>query len=374
MSKLCSVSRPMQSENSLISQTDPQRTDDTAKKSSNKKNLLLSVHGITLVIGFTILAVIIYRIGYKDLLDAVSNVGWGILLIIGLNLSRHLLRAATLYIAVAPDVRTFKYRSAVAARFGGEAMTIFSFTGPFLGDATKAVLLKKNLTLTEGASAIIIDNILYYVTVILMVLSGIGVLLMTYGSSSSTETRVLIGIVSVAILMFAAISLAIIFRVTPLTHLIDFLHKRNIAPGFIFRRRANILNVENNVFKFYHDRRRDFYTIFSISLGVHAISVTEVFFALKFLGHQSPVTNAFIIESLTKVINAAFSFIPGTIGVYEGGNGLILSTLGYTTTVGVALALVRRGAILFATSIGLTILIWRTAARGTRHLVKPRVP
>ena len=100
--------------------------------------------------------------------------------------------------------------------------------------------------------------------------------------------------------------------------------------------------------------------------------MTEVFFALRFLGHDAPVTSAFIIESLTKVINAAFSFIPGTIGVYEGGNGLILKTLGYTTTVGVALALVRRGAILFATSIGLTILIWRTAARGTRMIKQGR--
>ena len=347
--------------------------EDIKKKSSKRRNLIFSAHGIAFLIGFTVLAVVIYRIGYRDLLDSVANVGWGILLIISLNLTRHLLRAATLYLAVAPELRTFKYRSAVAARFGGEAMTIFSFMGPFLGDATKAMLLKKNLTLTEGASAIIIDNILYYVTVILMVLSGITLLVLTYGSTSSTETRVLTIIVSVAILIFASISLAIIFRVTPLTHLIDFLEKRGLAPGFIIRKRGTILNVENNVFRFYHDRPRDFFTIFGISLSVHAISVTEVFVALKFLGHDATVSNAFIIESLTKVINAAFSFIPGTIGVYEGGNGLILSTLGYTTTVGVALALVRRGAILFATSIGLTILIWRTAARGTR-LIRPRTP
>jgi uncharacterized membrane protein YbhN (UPF0104 family) len=149
--------------------------------------------------------------------------------------------------------------------------------------------------------------------------------------------------------------------------------KRGLVPGFITRRRSSILNVENNVFRFYHNRPRDFFTIFGISVGVHLISVTEVFFALRFLGYQAPMSSAFIIESLTKVINAAFGFIPGTIGVYEGGNGLILRTLGYTTTVGVALALVRRGAILVATAIGLTVLIWRSAER-TRTLVRPRTP
>ena len=362
----------MQSENPAS--PDPQtQIDEQAAKSAKKRKLMISVHSLAFILGFGVFAIVIYRAGYRDLYDSVSNVGWGIILIILLNLSRHLLRAATLYLAVPPDRRTFKYRSAVAARFGGEAMTIVSFMGPFLGDATKAMLLKKDLTLSEGASAIIIDNILYYVTVILMVLTGVTILVLTYGSSSSTETRVLFAIVSVGILIFLSISFAIMFRVTPMTHVIDFLDKRGWAPGFITKRRSTILNVENNVFQFYHNRPRDFFIIFGTSLGVHLISVAEVFLALQFLGYQAPLTSAFIIESLTKVINAAFGFIPGTIGVYEGGNGLILRTLGYSTTVGVALALVRRGAILFATSIGLGVLIWRTALR-TRTLVRPDTP
>jgi hypothetical protein len=359
----------MQSENPAISGSEIQIEPETIKSSKNRK-WMISIHGLAFLIGFTVFGIVIYRAGYRDLFDSVSNVGWGILLIVLLNLSRHFMRAATLYLAVAPESRTFKYRSAVAARFGGEAMTIVSFMGPFLGDATKAVLLKKNLPLTEGAAAIIIDNILYYVTVILMVLTGIAMLVFSYGSSSSTETRVLLLIVSVGILIFVSIALAIMFRVTPLTHVIDFLDGRGWAPGFITKRRQSILNVENSVFQFYHNRPRDFFTIFSVSLAVHLISVAEVFLALKFLGYDAPISSAFIIESLTKVINAAFGFIPGTIGVYEGGNGLILRTLGYTTTVGVALALVRRGAILFATSIGLSVLIWRAAAR-TRNLVRP---
>jgi uncharacterized membrane protein YbhN (UPF0104 family) len=131
------------------------------------------------------------------------------------------------------------------------------------------------------------------------------------------------------------------------------------------------MEVETNVFDFYNTRRRDFFTIFGISMSVHTISVCEVYLALHFLLGQAHVSTAFIIESLTKVINAVFSFIPGTIGVYEGGNGVILKMLGFTTAVGVALALVRRGAILFSTFVGLLILLWRTAARGAKHLSKP---
>lgn len=357
----------MQSENYL--ETDIRPTEPPTKGYRSKKtHILISAHAITFLIGLALLIFVIYRIGYQSLLDSLSTVGWGFVLIVALNLTRHFLRAASMYRAVAPDHRTFKYRNAVAARFGGEAVNFFSFAGPFLGDATKAVLLKRNVPLTQSASAVIIDNILYYVTVILVVLGGVAGLLFNYGSSGSAMSRVLFAIVIVALMMFAGLMVAIIKRVKPLSRIIGLLEKRDLAPQFILKRRIGLLDVEKNVFQFYHDRRTDFFVVFGISLGVHAVSVAEVFAALRFLGHDPFVSTAFIIESLTKVINAVFSFIPGTIGVYEGGNGLILRTLGFTTAVGVALALVRRGAILFSTSIGLIVLLWRGAARGARRI------
>ncbi|MEQ1645851.1 MAG: lysylphosphatidylglycerol synthase domain-containing protein [Pyrinomonadaceae bacterium] len=335
---------------------------------SRKTHILILVHAVTFLIGLALLVFVIYRIGYQSLLDSLATIGWGFLIILGLNVTRHFLRAASLYRAVAPDHRKFKYRNAVAARFGGEAVNFFSFAGPFLGDATRAVLLKKNMPLAEGASAVIIDNILYYVTVILMVLAGVAVLLASYGSNGSTMSNVLLAIVVVALILFTALIFAMAKQVKPLTRIIDFLEERGIAPKIVLKQRKGLTDVERNVFQFYHARRADFFVVFGISAGVHAISVAEVFVALKLLGNESTVPNAFIIESLTKVINAVFSFIPGTIGVYEGGNGLILKTLGYTTAVGVALALVRRGAILFSTVVGLVILLWRGAARGAKHL------
>jgi len=339
---------------------------------SRKKAILISVQALMFLLGLSLLAFVIYKIGYQNVLDSINRVGWGIFVVIALNQSRHFMRALTMYLAVAPEHRTFKYRSAVAARLGGDAMNLFSFAGPFLGDATKMVLLKKNLSLTHGASAVIIDNILYYVTVILVILAGVVTLLFTVGSSGSVMTNVLLSITIVAVLLFIGLTLAILYKVTPVTHAIDFLARRNVAPGFLVKKRQHILNVENNVFHFYHDRRADFFKVFGISLGVHAISVTEVYTVLMFLDEKATVPTAFIIESLTKVINATFSFIPGTIGVYEGGNGLILNTLGYTTAVGVALALVRRGAIIFAAFVGLMIILWRAAEKGAGHISKKR--
>jgi putative ABC transport system permease protein len=80
------------------------------------------------------------------------------------------------------------------------------------------------------------------------------------------------------------------------------------------------------------------------------------------------MSQAYIIESLTKVINFVFAFVPGTIGVYEGGTEVILQTLGFAVAAGVALALVRKAAIVCWTSIGLLVLTWRAVPKAVRRL------
>ncbi len=358
----------MQSEN--LVETDSPVTETDEKPKGRHKTIFFLLHITAFAAGLAVVITLVY-FNRETISTSLLRVGWGFALLISLNLTRHLLRAASMYRAVAPEQRTFKYRSAVAARFGGEAVTLFSaFTGPYLGDATKVMLMKKHLPMTHGASAVIIDNILYYTSVIALVLSGVVILVVTYGSSGTTMSEILFIIVLAMVLAFTAFALAILYRITPLTHVIDFLAKRNIAPNFLVRKRRSILNVENNVFQFYHNRPLDFFTVFGISLCVHAVSVTEVFWAMTFLGYQPTITKAFIIEALTKIVNLTYGFIPANMGVYEGGNELILKTLGYGAVpgVGVALALVRRGTSLCGNLVGVIILFWRGAAGGASRL------
>ncbi|MEO7540306.1 MAG: lysylphosphatidylglycerol synthase domain-containing protein [Pyrinomonadaceae bacterium] len=343
-----------------------QETRDKDRRSKNKK-IFIAAQAIGFISGLALLFFLIYKTGHDDILGSIARVGWGFLAVVGLNLSRHLLRALSLYIAVGPEHRTFHYSNVVAARFGGEAINFFSFTGPFLGDAAKAVMLRSKLPMTHGASAIIIDNILYYLTVIIMVLVGVATLVIGYGSHSQVMSNVLIAIVAVGAILFLGPLIAIQRRIKPMSFVIRTLARRSLVPRFLLKRLHNIHEVETNVFEFYHHRPADFFIVFGISVFVHVVSVTEVYLVMNLLEYDARVSTAFVIESLTKVINAVFGFIPGTIGVYEGGNGLILKALGYTAAMGITLAIVRRGAILITTFIGLLVLLWKSTGTIARR-------
>lgn len=348
--------------------------DEPPEKKSRLKNLMVYFQMFGFLLGFGLLAFVIYKIGFQTIFDALSRVGWGFLAVIALNGSRHFLRAFSLYLALPAEHRDFKFRYALAARLGGEAVSFVTFTGPFLGEATKAALLKRNTPLSEGVTAVVVDNILYDISVGLLILSGVGLLFLEYGSGGGDRMKyVLIGTALLIFISFIGLIFAVRGQFKPLTWLLTKLTEKDILPKFMQGKKQAIFNLEDNVYRFYKERRGAFFAVSSLILLSHTLSFIEVYVVLQMLGYEAFLTTAFIIESLNKIINSIFSFVPGTVGVSEGGNGIILRILGYTTATGVTLALVRRGAMLFWISIGLLVLLWRMVLRGSEHL-KSKIP
>ena len=344
-----------------------ENTQTTKKPSLGKKIIWIQL--VVFLLGFGLLVYVLYKAGLSNLTETISRVGWGFVFIVFLNGLRHLLRASCIYLIVPPEHRLFSYSQALAARLGGEAVSVVTFTGPFLGDATKAALLKKDIPLSHGGAAIIVDNILYYISVVAMILGGVITLSLSYNGVKSLKSSLII-VTVISFLVLAGMILMLWFRIKPLGFVIRRLAMRDLVPQFLEKRKETIFKLEENVYQFYLHHRATFFTVFGINLVAHILSVGEVYAVLHLLDFSSTLTNAFIIESLTKVINLAFSFVPGAIGVYEGGNGVILNILGFTTATGIALALVRRGAILFWTLIGLLILLWRTTLHGKQEFFK----
>lgn len=330
----------------------------TAKPSRAKRSVAW-LQTVAFLLGAALLVYLIRAVGVEPIFSALSRVGFGFFIVVGANGARHVLRTIAMRLAVAPEHRRFSFMQAFAARLGGESMGFLTFAGPLLGEATKVALLRKRVPLVHGVPALVVDNLLYNLSVVLIVFGGAILMLAAY-PVPPVAREMLIVIAAGALLGLIATLLATRKRVTLLTSLIDRLARRGFRPKFLRTRRHHIYRVELTVYAFYKRRRPAFFSMIALDLASHLTSVFEVYITLKLLGFTSHVGAAYIIESLTKVINFAFAFVPGTIGVYETGNGIILRTLGYTTAIGVALAIVRKAAIIFWTVIGVLIITWRT--------------
>ena len=89
--------------------------------------------------------------------------------------------------------------------------------------------------------------------------------------------------------------------------------------------------------------------------------VLEIYVTLSFISLALAPTflTAFILESVNRVINVVFKFIPLRMGVDEAGTGKVAGILQFTEATGVTLAIIRKGRDVFWTMIGVLLLIQR---------------
>lgn len=330
---------------------------------------IIWLQGIAFLLGLALLVYVIRRVGVQPIFDALLRIGFGFFILLAISGSRHFLRTLAMRAAIPPQHRRFTFRHAFAVRLGGEAISFLTFTGPLLGEATKVALLRKRVPLVYGVSALVVDNILYNLSVVFFILSGAVVMLLSYNLPPLVRYA-LFGIAAVASLGILLAVWAASRRVMLLTLMIDKLGRFGFHPKVLTSRRDHISDIESHVYDFYSHRPGSFFAMIGFNLLSHASSVVEVYVTLRMLGYSPFVHAAYVIESLTKVINFVFGFVPATIGVYEYGTEVILHTLGYAAATGVTLALVRKAGTLFWTVIGLFVLAWRTVPNATRRLME----
>ena len=116
-------------------------------------------------------------------------------------------------------------------------------------------------------------------------------------------------------------------------------------------------SAEDNLLSFRDEAPAAFWATLIFNLLWHMLAVLEVYIILRFMGAGFSVGSAFIVESLTKVINLVGALNPGNVGTYEGGSMLIAKMFGVTSTTGLTLALCRRARTVFWAGVGAMCMI-----------------
>jgi putative membrane protein len=99
--------------------------------------------------------------------------------------------------------------------------------------------------------------------------------------------------------------------------------------------------IDENIRTVYKSRRSIATCFFATSVSWFSSSV-EVWIALRAVGVEAPFTYAVILESICQGVRAAMFFIPGGLGVQEGGYVVVGGLLGIPGDTALAVSLIRR--------------------------------
>jgi glycosyltransferase 2 family protein len=315
-----------------------------------KKSLLKWLQIFSLVAGLALFAYLIRQAGLAAIMSYLAMMGWGFAAIVALSAVRNLMRAASWYYAIDPPHRLVGFWSLVNVMLAGEAIKYLTATGPLLGEPAKAAMVRREVPLVEGFSSVLVENLIYNLTVFLVMLAGLPALVWLIDVPRRLQIAAYL-FAALLIVVMGLVWMAVRGRWFILARMLERLRRLTerraggraaTQPPRSASLIARVRQVEANVYAFYEHRRGAFFGIFAINMLSHLVNVLEVCLILALMGLPASPATGFVVEAATKVINGAFFFVPTRAGVYESGNALTLNALGLGAGAGVALAIIRK--------------------------------
>src|SRR5215213_8035155 len=317
------------------------------------------------VLGLLLFFYFVSRAGAGEIVSGIQRLGAGFLLILAVSSLRYIVRALAWTRCIERPYR-LPFRDAFAARLMGDALgNIIPFVSVAVSEPSKAVFVKHRVPLVVGLSGLAIENIFYGLTVALFIFSGTATLLLSFPLPKGLRYASIGALITTLVII--PLAYLIIHRQSRfLSGAIGFLSDRGIVSRVTTKLRPRVEAFEERVYGFYAKSERSFLLILALDMCFHLAGVLEIFITLSFISPITPtLTQAFILESVNRIINVAFKFIPLRAGVDEGGTGQVSKVLGFARGIGETLAIVRKGRDIFWSAIGL-LLIWKNgrAIRG----------
>jgi hypothetical protein len=132
--------------------------------------------------------------------------------------------------------------------------------------------------------------------------------------------------------------------------------------------RLHVRLFENLIYGFYRRHPQRFFSIILCEMMFHACGIAEVLFILSRISEMN-FFNAFLLESVSRVVTVIFKLIPFAIGVDEASSQFISENLALGVAVGLIIPILRKGRSLFWAIIGILIILFRglTLSQILRH-------
>lgn len=239
-------------------------------------------------------------------------------------------------------------------RMAGEAINVTTPTAMLGGEPMKAYLLTRyEVPMVEGLASVVTAKTIMTLAQILYMVLGLSA---TFWLIGGTGYNVLVAFVSVGLLGFGVFLFLVVQRYGLGRGLLTVADTCRIRSQRLEGYRPRLLELDRTIHTFYGQRRR----AFVLSLGVHFVAwlmeLFEVYAILYFLGVEVGWLTSFAIAAMTALIKGSVSFVPGGLGLQEGGYLVFLVALGYGEVTGITFAVIRRIREILWILIGLLFL------------------
>ena len=289
-------------------------------------------------VGLLLLGFLVHEVGLDQVWEHITRLGWRIVPVFAIALTWHVSNTfawRACFDKDEPDRPGFW--KLFQTKLSGEAIGNVSPASHVGSELAKAYMLRSKMSVTRGLPSVVVNKTIEVISGLVFALTG--TLLAFREFSIAPEIRM--GMLVALGLAGAGISVVLVRqRRNTFSWILNLLKRLGIT--FLEKRRDKIEETDRNIASFYRRNPRGFL----VSLGFHVLSwilgAFEVYYILAILGEPLTFSTAYLLTSLSMIINSAFFFIPSGVGVFEGGHVFLFHLLGLDPGLGLAVALLRR--------------------------------
>ncbi|MDE0144805.1 MAG: flippase-like domain-containing protein [Nitrospira sp.] len=310
---------------------------------------------VFLVAGVAVLGGLLWHIGPFRIWETVERVGLvASCMILVPFLVVYLLDTYGWSLTLGPWASRVGFVRLFMVRMAGEAINATTPTAMLGGEPMKAYLLTRHeVPMVEGLASVVTAKTIMTLAQVLYMVLGLSA---TFWLVGGTGYNVLVAFVSVGLLGFGVFLFLVVQRYGLGRGLLTVADACRIRSQRLEAYRPRLLELDRTIRTFYGRRRRTFF----LSMGVHFTAwlteLFEVYAILYFLGAEVGWLSSLAIAAMTSLIKGSVSFVPGGLGVQEGGYLVFLVALGYGEVTGIAFAVIRRIREILWILIGLLFL------------------
>jgi putative membrane protein len=316
-----------------------------------------------LVLGIGVFGYLLHRIGLHTVWDNLRMIGWGYAVVIGQDIFAFIFNTRAWHWAFPPPRPPIAFRRLLAARMAGDAINAVTPTALVGGEIVRGRMLVGRADMPSVWASITIAKITQTLSQVVLMAGGLALVL----ADTPLPDGVRRGLFIFLGLLTVGLGLGVVMQRRGLFTAGAALLRRfgvRLPEGLVER----LHHLDQQVVRFYAAPGPFLWSTTYFLVG-WLMNVVETYLVMLFLGMESGWHLALTIEVLSLAIDAALFFVPGQVGVQEGGKVLIFSMLGLPPAKGLALALARRIRELTWALVGLVILAHHQAGRGAKDVV-----
>ncbi len=309
--------------------------------------------------GIGVFSFLVYSVGIREIYDGIVRFGFaGFAVILSIYFVRICVRAYAWKLSLNAPY-SLRMRDTIPAMVIGEALSSTLPLGILISGTSKAVAVRKRIPLVAGLSSVATENLFYSFITGLYLIVGATVMLRVSAVDAGVVWTINVMIVTLIILISLGIMM-VIRQWHMASELCEIIYQKGFLNKLLENGRRQVRLFEDLIYGFYRNHPHRFVPICLLEVVYHTLGVTEVFYILSRLNTEtSSLMTAFLLESVSRLVTIVFKLIPFNIGVDEAGAQFVGDAISLAVGVGVTLAIIRKGRILFWTAAGWLLIAKR---------------